>query len=266
MEFSYPRTVEEAAESLGKPGSVAVAGGTAFTHPPKADLLVDLTRLPLSYVEYSGPEIRIGATTTISALEKSPVAASVASGIIPAACRELGDTPLRNMITVGGNVACMHFWANLPPVLLALEAKLKISGKKERVIPIEEFFSSNLSPGEFISEVIIPKEQNRGKGAFLKFSRTKNDYSLITVAAYAETKGGNFSSIRLAVSGLSRVVRLRGLEEELKGKKPTPELLDKAVSKAVTEVKLLKSFIFTEDYKREVLGALLKRAIAEVAK
>ncbi len=264
MDFHYPKNVGEAVKLLEKPGSIAVAGGTAFVTKPQVEHLVDLTSLGLNYVMKKGTEVIVGATTTIAELEESPTVEPIASGIIPAACRQLADTPLRNMITVGGNLACMHFWANLPPVLMVLEAKVKISGKKERVIPVEEFLKTNLAKGEFVSEIIIPKNPNRGKGEFMKFSRTKNDYSLVTVAAYAELRGGNISNLKVAVSGLCRPTRMAALERELNGKRLNPDILNHAVDLEVSEIKLLKSFVFTEEYRREILGVLLKRAITKV--
>ncbi len=265
MDFHYPKNVGEAVKLLEKQGGIAVAGGTAFVAGPRAEHLVDLTSLGLNYVKKKGTEVLVGATTTIAELEESPAVEPIASGIIRAACRQLADTPLRNMITVGGNLACMHFWANLPPVMMVLEASVKLSGKRERIIPSEELFKTGLLKGEFISEIIIPKNQDRGKGEFVKFSRTKNDYSLITIAAYSELSGGNVSNLRVAASGLCRPTRLKDLERELNGKRLTPDLLDHAVELEASEIKMLKSFVYSEEYKREILGTLLKRAIEKVA-
>jgi carbon-monoxide dehydrogenase medium subunit len=241
-----------------------VAGGTSFIVKPRAEHLVDLTKLELNYIRDRKTEVLIGATATATDIGNSQVLSRLASGILRAASSTMADTQLQNMITVGGDIACRYTWANLPPTLMVLEAKLKLEGRKRRVIPIEKFFESRLRPGEFISEVIIPKKLNKGKGAFIKFSRTKSEYSLITVAVYGERRGKIASAVRVAVSGVTHPTRIRAIESELRGKKLNEKLLEEVVAKAVAKLPMMKSYIFSEEYLREVLSVLLKRALREV--
>ncbi|MEA1904971.1 MAG: FAD binding domain-containing protein [Candidatus Hadarchaeota archaeon] len=264
MEFHYPQTPKETTTLLKKPSSLAVAGGTSFIGEPRAKHLVDLTGLGLDYIEDKKTKIIIGATTPVADLVESHALGRLASGILHSAASTLADTSLRNMITVGGNIACRFNWADLPPALMVLSAKLRVTGDRKREIPVEKFFESRLKPGEFISEIIIPKKSNKGKGAFIKFSRTKFDYSLITVATYAEQQGKKTSVIRVAISGVSHPTRVKAVEKELQGKAVTEELLEKTAPQAIKEIPIEKSYIFSENYRREVLGVLLKRGLMKV--
>jgi CO/xanthine dehydrogenase FAD-binding subunit len=263
MEFYYPTTIKEAKEFLEKPSTTAVAGGTSFTGR-NANSLVDLTRLGLDYIKNEKQEIRIGATTTITELKESKVLNGFAAGILPASCAVLADTQLRNVITIGGNIACRYLWANLPPALMALDAEVEITGRKKRTMSIEKFFGSKLAPGEFISEVIIPKGSNKGAGTFVRFARTKVDYPLISSAVYAEKQKNKISLLRVAVSGLTPSTRIRAIESELQGKKIDEKILKDAAIKAASRIRVLKSYVFSEEYLREVLGVLLTRALKKV--
>jgi len=254
LEFHRPKSLEEAVELLKQPSSVVVAGGTAFSGKPQAEQLVDLTALNLSYVSEKEDGFHVGAATTISELEKSTVA-KMAGGFLHQACSLLADTPLRNMITVGGNIACRHVWAHLPPVLMALDSKVLISGKKERKANIEDVVSNGLGQGEFIREVIIPKKS--GRGVFKKFALTRTDYAAVIVAVYSDE-----SELRIAVGGLAQPLRLKELEKSGNGGRVNPEQIGKAVDRITPAFHPLLS----ADHRKEVLKVLLKRALQEVGK
>ncbi|MEM2192058.1 MAG: FAD binding domain-containing protein [Candidatus Hadarchaeales archaeon] len=262
MEFFRPKNPAAAIRLLRKPGSIPLAGGTAFTGVPSAKRLVDLTALKLAYVKENAKTIRVGATTTIAQLEKSPVAKSFCGGILYQACDELADTPLKNMITVGGNLACRHLWAHLPPVLMVLDGEVSLLGKK-RAISVEEFLRKRPRRGDAIAEVRIPKEKNSGGGAFLKFSRTKNDYARAIATASASMENGRIKSLRVAVSGALPPTRLRELEEALIGQEPSSDAIKIAVDSTVQKLEISRSIFFSEEYLREILGVLTRRAIAK---
>jgi CO/xanthine dehydrogenase FAD-binding subunit len=252
LEFIRPRTLEEAAEALALPNARAVAGGTAFLEVPQAGYLVDLTSLPLSYVREEENCFRVGATTTISELEESP-AAKIAGGYLQQACAFLADAPLRNVITLGGNLACRHPWAHLPPVLMTLGSRVLVAGKEKREISVEEILSKGLEPGEFVQEVLIPKKD--GLGVFKRFGLTKTDYAAVTVAVYSSD-----SEFRVAIGGLTMPTRLTELEKVVE--KIEPSVMESAIEKIVP----VRHPILSADYRKEVLKVLLRRALQEVGR
>ncbi len=263
MEFHYPRNVKEATSILSQKSSIAVAGGTSFIARPRVDHLVDITRIGLSYIKERKNDILIGTTTTVTDLVESKALNRFASGILCAAASSVADTQLRNVTTIGGDIACRYNWACLPPALMVLDAKLKTAGRKERTLSIEEFFRSRLKAGEFIREVVIPKKK-AGRGISMKYSRTSFDYSIVTVAAYAELKKNKVSTLRVAVSGISQPTRVKSIENELQGKAVNKNLIEEAAKKAAAQLPVTKTYLFSEGYRREVLGVMLKRALINV--
>lgn len=248
MEFLRPKTVEEAVELLDHPSAAPVAGGTGFIGRPGVARLVDLTSLNLNYVEEKSDGFHVGATTTIAELEESRLA-RMAGGYIQQACESLADTPLRHMITVGGNLACGHPWAHLPPVLMTLGARALIAGKRGRELTVYEIISAGLRKGEFIREIVVPKMP--GRGVFKKFALTRTDYAAVSVAVYTDELGR-----RVAIGGIVRPQRLGDLEGQIE---VTPELLNQTVD----GLQPVPHVHFDPEYRKHVLKVLLKRAIAE---
>lgn len=262
MEFHHPKRIGDAVGLLGRQSSLAVAGATSFVRPSRVAHLVDITGLGLDYIRADKKSVRIGATTTIAELEKSEVVNGLASGILRSACSGMADTPLRNMITVGGDVVCKFPWANLPPALLALGAELSIVGRKKREVSMDKFMGSRLGRGEIVKEVVIPRNL-KGRGSYIKFAKTKTDYSMITVAVYLERDEWMVTLARVAVGGLYRPRRLKIFEKGLVGKPPDEAAVNDAIKIHVPNLAIPKTIFTSEDYSREVLGVLLRRALLE---
>ncbi|MCK4721855.1 MAG: FAD binding domain-containing protein, partial [Dehalococcoidia bacterium] len=153
FEYFEPVTVEEALSLLEKYGEKAkvLAGGTDLVvvmreREIRPQYVINIGRIAgLSYINLdggSGP--KIGALTTISEIEHSPVLGS-RYRIISQAASKLANIAIRNMATIGGNLCNAAPSADMAPPLLALKAAVKLAGTAgERVVPLEGFF---ISPG-----------------------------------------------------------------------------------------------------------------------
>jgi carbon-monoxide dehydrogenase medium subunit len=246
------------------PSSVAIGGGTSIIANPVAEHIVDLTNLELNYIKENTNEVVIGATTTITEILESEVLSELASGMLQGACKSINDVQIRNVITIGGNIACRLTWAVMPPVLMVLDANLRIVGKQKREMSIEEFLHSQLSPGDLISEVVIKKQSNEGRGAFLRFARTELDEPLISAAAFVERFRKKPSTIRVAVSGVTPPTRLQSLEDQLKGKEINKNYLREVVTKTVAQLPITESYITGEEYRRDLSNILLERTLTNL--
>src|SRR5215831_246021 len=168
--FEYHRagSVQEAVELLARYGDEAklVAGGHSLLPLMKLRLaepkhLVDIRRTPgLSGVREEGGALIIGAATPHQVLEHSPLVRERLP-ILSEAAAQIGDAQVRNMGTIGGSLAHADPAADLPAVMLALEAELVAVGPKgRRAIPVDRFFvklfTTSLSPGELLTEVRVP--------------------------------------------------------------------------------------------------------------
>jgi carbon-monoxide dehydrogenase medium subunit len=148
FEYAAPTTIPDALSLLRRHGDDAkvLAGGHSLIPVMKLRLaapafLVDINRIDgLSYIREDGAFLRIGALTREAELERSELIAR-RYPVLADASRVIADPLVRNMATVGGNLAHADPANDHPAVMLALDAQLAAAGPSgERVIPIADFF------------------------------------------------------------------------------------------------------------------------------
>jgi aerobic carbon-monoxide dehydrogenase medium subunit len=189
FELAQPRTLQEAFALLEAEGARPFSGGTALMLMMKAGVLrpqrlVSLRNLGLDKIEARGT-LRIGAMTTLSALERSP---EVRKGwpVIARTLRTLSNVRVRNVATVGGALAHADPHMDLPPLLSALGAKVIVHGSQgERTMPVEDLYAGyleNTLGKDLITHVEIPPLGKRG-AAYLKCTtRAADDWPAVGVA------------------------------------------------------------------------------------
>jgi aerobic carbon-monoxide dehydrogenase medium subunit len=190
FELAQPRTLQEAFGLLDGEGARPFSGGTALMLMMKAGVLrpqrlVSLRNLGLDKIEVHGA-LRIGAMTTLSALERSP---EVRKGwpVIARTLRTLSNVRVRNVATVGGALAHADPHMDLPPLLSALGAKVIIRGRNgQRAMPVEDLYAgyleNTLKQGELITHVEVAPLGKR-RAAYLKCTtRSADDWPAVGVA------------------------------------------------------------------------------------
>ncbi|HEX6445369.1 MAG TPA: xanthine dehydrogenase family protein subunit M [Streptosporangiales bacterium] len=232
MGLHCPDTVDEALDLLAEHGDEAklIAGGTAFTILWRAGLispghLVACTRLPgLDEITDDGAAVLLGA---LARLRSSEVSTTVRRRlpVLAAALAHVGNLRVRNAATWGGNVAEADNTSDLPCLLAALDAEVRIRSRSAaRTVPIGEFFvdyfETALAPDELVVEVRVPVPSARCTGSYVKFvSRCAEDRTCLGVAAFLERDGdGRCADARVAVIGAGPVpLRVRDAERDLVG-------------------------------------------------
>ena len=250
FELQQPRTLREAIALLGGEGARPMGGGTALMLMMKAGVfrparLVSLQKLGLNNIEANG-ELRIGATTTLRELEKSPV---VRKGwpAITRALRTLSNVRVRSVATVGGALAHADPHMDLPPLLCALNARVTVAGPAgERTSSVEDLYAgyleTTLKPGELITRVDIPALGKR-RAAYLKCTtRSADDWPAVGVAVMLGEEERIFVS-----AATDRPTRI-GSEKDIGSLSIEGDLHGSA------------------DYKKHLLRVYLKRAIDEARK
>ena len=244
FEFVHARSLPEAISLLQATDSRPFSGGTALMLMMKAGVLrpkrlVSLRQLELDKIEADG-ELRIGAMTTLRALERS---AAVRQGwpVITRMLRTLSNVRVRNVATVGGALAHADPHMDLPPVLCALGASVVIQGRGgERRIPLEDLYAgyleTTLQPAEIITRVDVPALGKRG-AAYLKCTtRSADDWPAVGVAVVDD---------RIFVSAATdRPTRL-------------------ASPDAVERLKIEGDLHGSAEYKKQLLRVYVKRAMDE---
>jgi CO/xanthine dehydrogenase FAD-binding subunit len=232
--------------------------------------LVDLNRVgELTYIEVDNGQLRIGAMTRQRALERSEV---VARGwpLLLEATRHIGHVQIRNRGTVGGSLVHAFPSAELPVVMIALDATLVLrSTKGERLVRAEEFFvdvmTTVLQPGELLVEVrLAPRDPGSG-ASFQEVSRRHGDFALMGVAAViTPDPKGKVGAARLVFTG-SVPARSRNAEESLIGKPPDLERFAKAARIAAIELEPESDVHASGEYRKEVAAVLGRRALEQAA-
>lgn len=166
---------------------------------------------------------------------------------------------------IGGKKCCAVSPSDMAPALVALDAKVKVSGASgERVIPLKELrteLGNVLEPNEIITEILIPTPRPGTKQRYLKFRLRKAiDFAISSVAATIVIESGVVSDARIVLGGVAPIpYRAKGAEEVLRGKTMTESLVETSVKAALKEAKPLKM----NAYKVPITEALVRRAIAD---
>jgi aerobic carbon-monoxide dehydrogenase medium subunit len=176
VEYAKPGSVAEALELLASnDGARALAGGQTLINVMKAraaspDLLVDLNGLEeLRGIELAGDgTLTIGAMTTYSELMSS--AEARARPILGEVCATIADVQVRNRGTIGGNVCSNDPTNHLPPLMVAVGARMTIAGAEgEREVPAEEFFlgvyMTAVGQRELLTRISVPAGKKDGFAA-----------------------------------------------------------------------------------------------------
>jgi len=227
--YAAPATLEEAVGLLAEHAEAeprVLAGGQSLIplmnfRLAKPGYLVDLRNVAgLSGIRREGDVLVIGAMTRMSEAERSPEVA-VAAPLLAEAIGLVAHAPVRNSGTVGGSLAHADPAAELPAVVLALDAELTAVGPGgTRAIPAAEFFqgpySTALAPDEILTEIRLPVWP--GGHAFVEFSRIHANFAVVAVAALAELDGDRIRRAALALAGVAPTpVRAASAERALAG-------------------------------------------------
>jgi aerobic carbon-monoxide dehydrogenase medium subunit len=276
FELLEPTSLADAIRLLDPddPTTRPIAGGTALMLMMKAGVfkpsrLISLGKIGEQFSRISEEpdgQLRIGAMTPLSVVEHSPLVAQRAP-VIVRTMQRLSNVRVRNVATIGGNLAHADPHMDLPPVLIALGASVVVTGKSgERTIPLEALFTgyyeTALDRDELIAELRIPK-QNARKTAYLKCTTgSADDWPALGVAASIDTQGAGIKSATLVVSAATeKPIRLKAAEATLAGAAVDDAVLQRAGDAAADEVELIADVRGSATYKRELLRVYVRRAV-----
>jgi aerobic carbon-monoxide dehydrogenase medium subunit len=279
FDYHVPASLDETFGLLDKLGEDArlVAGGTALIILMKQNLvrpaaLVSLARVPgLSGVATENGGVRIGATTTHRAVETSePVRSRLP--VLAETMRRVATMRIRNVGTLGGNLAHADPNQDPPVTLIALGASVELAAAGgERTVPVEEFFSDYyetvLRPGELVKAIHVPGLPARAGAVYQKFlPRTADDYATVAVAAVVslDESGERCQDLRLALGSVGPTpVRARAAEAVLRGQVPTPEAIREAAAAVAAEVDPITDIRGSADYKRDMAVVWARRTLEQ---
>ena len=267
FELAEPASLREAIALLGIENARPLSGGTALMLMMKAGVLrparlVSLRKLELDEIRADG-ELRVGAMTSLRALERS---AQVKAGwpAITRALRTLSNVRVRHVATVGGALAHADPHMDLPPLMMALDAQVTISGPTgERSAPVEALYAgyleNTLARNELITRVTIPPMGKR-RAAYLKCTtRSADDWPAVGVAVLIDGE-----DVRIVLGAATdKPTRLVSAERLLKGRAGDPKALKEAAEAAAEEARIESDLHGSAVYKKQLVRVYLQRTLHE---
>jgi carbon-monoxide dehydrogenase medium subunit len=279
FDYHSPKTLSEAIGLLSKLGEGAkvLSGGQSLLPLMKLRLgsaghLVDIGRIPgLEDIGEEDGFLKIGGRVRESDLEhnavvrrKYPILADTAAVI--------ADPLVRNMATVGGNLAHGDPANDHPATMLALGASVVVQGPKgARTIPIDQFFTglfeTALAHDEILTEIRIPAPPPKSGGAYVKLERKVGDFATAGAAAQLTLgAGGEVARVGIGLTNAGLTpVRATAAEKFLQGKKLDETTVRQAARLAADATDPSPDRRGSVEYKREMARVLTARALKRAA-
>jgi carbon-monoxide dehydrogenase medium subunit len=275
FEYLRPKTIPEAIAMLQQHGDAAkiLSGGQSLIPMMKLRLarpaiLIDINRISgLSHVKEEDGYLKIGGLAREAELEASPLVRSKYP-ILADTTHVIADPQVRNLATVGGNLAHGDPANDHPATMIALGARVVANGPKgERVIPIEKFFLSlfttALEPDEILTEIRVPIPPARSAGAYLKLERKVGDFATAAVAVQITfDEQGACQRVGIGLTNVGATpVKAKNAEEFLLGKKLDDAAISHAAQLAADEAEPSADLRGPVEYKKGLVKELAKRAL-----
>ena len=224
----------------------------------------------LARIEESADAYSFGAAVSLA--RAAPVLGSIDPDVAEV-LRRFGSAQVRASGTVGGNVANGSPIGDLPPMLIAMGARLELRhGGEVRTLPLENFFvdygKQDRRPGEYVRRLLVPKlESARYFRAYKITKRIDEDISAVLAAFCLTVEGGRIVDARAAFGGMAGIPkRAKTVEENLRGLSLVDTGRWRAAADAVAaDFTPLSDLRASAAYRLRVAGNLVIKAIAEVA-
>jgi carbon-monoxide dehydrogenase medium subunit len=274
FEYHAPSTLDEAIALLNDYGPEAsvLAGGQSLIPLMKLRLavpshVVDINRVPgLDGIREENGVLHIGSLTRESDLDASEM---VRSGypIIHDTTAVIADPLVRNLATVGGNLAHADPGNDHPATMVALGADVVARGPGgERVIPVGDFFegplTTSLLQGEILTEIRVARPTAGSGSAYLKLERKVGDYATAGVAVVLALDDGVCQRAGIGLTNAGPTpVKASAAEDFLAGRRLDDETVREAARLAAQEAQPTADLRGSAEYKRDMVRVLTERSI-----
>ena len=278
-----PASAEEACGLLSRLGEDAVpyAGGTELLLLMKEGLLrprhlVDVKRIPgLDAIVDGGADVTIGAVVTHRAVERS-AAVRARCPVLASVARHVANIRVRNVGTVGGNLAFADPHSDLATLFLALDARVQlVSPRGRRELSLDDFvrgpWETARAADELLTSVTLTPWPERTAAAYVKFGVHERPTLGVAVALRLEPAANGAASVaeaRLAIGCVDpRPARVPAVEARLRGC-PVADLEDSVAevgARAAASVDPADDLYGSADYKREMVAVFTRRALRAAA-
>ena len=218
-----PSDEDDLADALeAEPAATMVAGATDVGVWVNKDLRDIAPAVFIGHLDGLGRIVADDEAIEVGAMASYSDAEAALTAAVPGLAdywSRIGGWQIRNMGTVGGNIANGSPIADLPPVLIALGAELILRrGAERRAIPLEDYFidygRQDLAPGEFVEAVRVPRPPAEARLGFYKVSKRRDeDISSVCAGFMVRVRDGCIEDARLAFGGMAATPKRAGAGE-----------------------------------------------------
>jgi len=272
VRYDAPTSLQGLDQVLNKhPAAKIIAAGTDLSLEITQSLkefshIVNVSSVKeLQVISDSHSELEIGSAVTYQ--DASASLFNYWPGL-EAFLHRFASLPIKNWATIGGNIANASPIGDMPPVLIALEAELKLrKNSNVRLVKLEDFFVSYrktiLKKGEFIESIVIPKPTGKEQLITHKISkRYEDDISAVCMAINIAFSGDQPKSIRIALGGMSGIPqRAHQLEKALIKHWDQENLTQQAYEALKKEFSPFNDVRASAEYRLKVSANLVKKSI-----
>lgn len=268
--YAFPTSLKELSSVLfdKKRNSIVVSGWTLLskTLPQGIETIVDLKNLPLRCIKIRNKDLIIGALATFDDIDNSQITQKWAGGILSDVASKCSSQLIRNMATIGGNIAKLHSFNLFPGVLLALDAKIKVLTKTGmKTFEISDIykndFKCSFGRDSIITDIIIPSKTKNWKTCFEKIAKTHSSWESYANITYAvEMKNKKILNFRFIVSALlPKPIRFESVEKIICGSSVSGREIEESINCLKQELDKIPLTGRIANYKKEVVLAVFRR-------
>lgn len=280
--YAAPKSLDEALGILQQGDVTILAGGTDLMPQTKAGriafkpTLMNIGRVAgLSGITLDGDWLRIGATTTITAILNDPLVKQHAP-VLAEACDHFASDQIRNAGTLGGNIGNASPAGDSLVPLIVLDAEVELASKPNgsvttRRMPLAEFFAgpgkTKRAANELLTAVCIPLPKAGHVARFYKFgTRPALDIATISIGIAGVMRDGALTDARVAFGAVAPTpVRAPNTEAALEGRRLDDATIETAANAARDEVSPIDDVRATAWYRKELIHNMTKRMLDHVA-
>ncbi|MEM7345791.1 MAG: xanthine dehydrogenase family protein subunit M [Chloroflexota bacterium] len=274
FDYHVPETLDEAISLLTEHSDDAkiLAGGQSLIPAMRfrlaaPEVLIDINRIEgMEYIKEENGHLAIGSMTRESALDHSEVIQQK-YGLLADTAKVIADPLVRNLATIGGNLAHADPANDHPATMLAYNAQMVAVGPDgERTIAVDDFFTdlfeNSLADNEILTEIRIPTPGANSGGAYIKIERKVGDYAVAAVAVQLTLDGDTCTAARIGLTNVSPVpMRATNAEAALVGQALTEDAIKAAGAAAAAESDPSSDLRGSVDYKRDLVRVVTMRTI-----
>ena len=271
--YFAPKTINELRTVIQKnPDSDFLSGGTDLSLKVTKDRqeikkIINLNNIKeLNFIKIKNNEIIFGSTTPLIQVEKFILKYYPDFNNI---LRRYGSVQIRNVGTIGGNIATASPIGDTLPLLLSLNAKIIIQTKKgNKQILLNNFFikyrKTKLKKGEFIKSIIIPIYKNHNFKAYKISKRFDDDISSVCASFNFKIKDQRIQDVAIAYGGMAEIPkRAKNCENFLKNSKFSEDIFEKAKDLLKRDFNPISDMRASKQYRLEVAENLLIKFFIE---